>query len=283
MPSLVAGRETLTWWPKRDERLGEIADVVLSTTRHVAHVAKGGSRCASGIVCPLLASTCPAAAEPRPRSSPRRLIAYPATFSSSRRRREADAARTYVPGGPQPCRCPTNGSVAAVLVRVILATRVQGWLSAGRFDVLPCTSRSSRAVDARRALRARPWCRPLPHRHDPLARARRPAQGVLQLVAGEDHRADAVSDWRQGPGRHLGGRRGDSQRGAGSEVPRRRAWRWPGPGGALASSAASRTAEGFQVPCQRSSVAESRPGLRLLVPAGDADDVVSNVGLAGTG
>ena len=164
---------------------------------------------------------------------------------------DADLPPYVVPAG-RAVPLPYNGSVARIAFGPVSTARVRRWLSPRRSSTCcTCTSRLTLSLSLLAVLSARGPVVATFHTAMTRSRALAAAQGLLQLVFGEDHRPDrGQRTGPQGAGRApRRGRGGDPQRGGGGQVRRRpsrcragpaRAARWASWAGSPSRARASR-------------------------------------------
>jgi phosphatidyl-myo-inositol alpha-mannosyltransferase len=191
---------------------------------------------------------------------------------------DADLPPYVVPAG-RAVPLPYNGSVARIAFGPVSTARVRRWLARGHFDVLHVHEPMTLSLSLLAVLSARGPVVATFHTAISRSRALSAAQSLLQMVSEKITARIAVSELaRKTQVEHLGGGAVEIPNGvavarfsAAPPLPG-----WPGDGGSLGFLGRfTEPRKGF--PLLRSAfvmLAESRPGLRLLVAGpGDRDEL----------
>jgi phosphatidylinositol alpha-mannosyltransferase len=195
---------------------------------------------------------------------------------------DADLPSYVVPAG-RAVPLPYNGSVARIAFGPVSTARVRRWLSRGRFDVLHVHEPMTLSLSLLAVLSARGPVVATFHTAITRSRALSVAQGLLQMVSEKITARIAVSELaRKTQVEHLGG--------GAVEIPNGVAVRafasaqalpgWPGEGGTLGFLGRfTESRKGFALlRTAFATLAESRPGLRLLVAGpGDPEDLYDGI------
>jgi phosphatidylinositol alpha-mannosyltransferase len=191
---------------------------------------------------------------------------------------DADLPPYVVPAG-RSVPVPFNGSVARIAFGPVATARVRRWLARGAFDVLHVHEPMVLSLSLLAVLSARGPVVATFHTAITRSRALSAAQGLLQMVTEKITARIAVSELaRKTQVEHLGGGAVEIPNGvavarfaAADPLPG-----WPGAGGSLGFLGRfTEPRKGFALlRTAFVALAESRPGLRLLVAGpGDRDDL----------